>query len=533
MKKLFICALAVGMFTACSQDETISQQSPMQISFDGAFVENATRAAEDPSITTASIKNFSVWGYVKNANGTGQVFNDVTVTKTGNAWTYSPLQYWTPSNEYHFFALTTNKDTDYKGQVTDQDLAESGIGEIKFTITDGNEDLLYATATAETPGTIKEAPAPVKFVFDHLLSKVKFTFKNGFATGYSTIKVTDIKMTVPAVGTIALNEQGTYEWKTAGETAEISEDNNGSITLGYGNIEKGNSIAESAKGESDNERLVIPADETQSYNVTFDVELFQDNVSVYKVNDQAVTISNYALQPGYAYNFIATLDPTNIGGDGLHPIEFEAVVEDWVENGLGILGHKDVTNEAELVAAIEEGAVINLVEDITLKEVTNISKDVILNLNGKTLKGGKLSGEASTGAEFSALTIIDGANLTIYGDGTIVGGEYGVYAKNGNLTIKGGKFEAVSSAVQVWVGEVTIEGGNFSNTDADKRYLINCIDANYKDGTAKVAIKGGTFVGFDPANNKAEGAGTNFVATDYESVENGDYFIVQKVAEEE
>ena len=64
--------------------------------------------------------------------------------------------------------------------------------------------------------------------------------------------------------------------------------------------------------------------------------------------------------------------------------------------------------------------------------------------------------------------------------------------------------------------------------------MINCIDSAYKAGTAKVIIKGGTFINFNPANCKAEGEGTNFVADGYkvtsETKANGDvyYTVVKK-----
>lgn len=60
--------------------------------------------------------------------------------------------------------------------------------------------------------------------------------------------------------------------------------------------------------------------------------------------------------------------------------------------------------------------------------------------------------------------------------------------------------------------------------DADKdengnlRFLLNCLDANYKNGTANIVVKGGKFYDFDPANCAAEGVGTSFVADGYESV---------------
>ena len=62
--------------------------------------------------------------------------------------------------------------------------------------------------------------------------------------------------------------------------------------------------------------------------------------------------------------------------------------------------------------------------------------------------------------------------------------------------------------------------------NAYERYLINCVDASYKNGTAFIEIRGGTFVNVDPSNNAAEGEGTNFVADGYtvisEEQTNGD-----------
>lgn len=75
-------------------------------------------------------------------------------------------------------------------------------------------------------------------------------------------------------------------------------------------------------------------------------------------------------------------------------------------------------------------------------------------------------------------------------------------------------------------GTITINSGNFvSGTPA---WTLNCNDTSYKNGTAKIIVTGGTFVGFDPANNKAEGEGTSFVAAGYVSRmdEDGSYTVV-------
>lgn len=62
----------------------------------------------------------------------------------------------------------------------------------------------------------------------------------------------------------------------------------------------------------------------------------------------------------------------------------------------------------------------------------------------------------------------------------------------------------------------------------DERFTLNCLDANYRDGTATIEVTGGTFNKFDPANNLAEGAGTNFCAAGYTTEQKGDKYTVVK-----
>ena len=87
----------------------------------------------------------------------------------------------------------------------------------------------------------------------------------------------------------------------------------------------------------------------------------------------------------------------------------------------------------------------------------------------------------------------------------------------------GGYYYGGGTAVQVQKGPLIINGGTFacepySNPTYGYNFLINCLDSAYKNGTAKVIIQGGTFINFDPSNNSAEGAGTNFVADGYKVV---------------
>ena len=71
--------------------------------------------------------------------------------------------------------------------------------------------------------------------------------------------------------------------------------------------------------------------------------------------------------------------------------------------------------------------------------------------------------------------------------------------------------------------------------------MLNCLDSNYRSGTASITVYGGSYVGFNPSDNAAEGNGTNFVADGYTvtSVENGDgdghtvYTVVESSSSEE
>lgn len=101
------------------------------------------------------------------------------------------------------------------------------------------------------------------------------------------------------------------------------------------------------------------------------------------------------------------------------------------------------------------------------------------------------------------------------------------YVRNGStLTINGGTYIGGGSCVQVREGTLIVNGGYFAvvNNDfgegiPDNRYVLNCTDSNYRNDTANIIVKGGSFLNWNPADNAAEGAGTNFVADGYTVVE--------------
>ena len=125
-------------------------------------------------------------------------------------------------------------------------------------------------------------------------------------------------------------------------------------------------------------------------------------------------------------------------------------------------------------------------------------------------------------------------------DGQRVAGE-GI---SGKLTINGGNYVSPASCVYVAQGVCIINGGFFlgqpdhstsPKTEHEmekypygRNYMLNLYDANRVAGKASIFVTGGTFVGFDPADNFAEEAGTNFVCLGYKSVEDGEYTYMVK-----
>ena len=173
---------------------------------------------------------------------------------------------------------------------------------------------------------------------------------------------------------------------------------------------------------------------------------------------------------------------------------------------------------AEAVAAAKNGKTITLLCDVEQNTQLTINKSITLDLNGKTIKNTvDIWGDKAN----AILSIKDGAKVTITGNGTIDAKENDCYTINvvkGDLTIENGTFYGNVSVVQMEEGTLSVKGGTFDlhqKWEGSSKYLFNCIDEAYVDGSANVAISGGTFVGFDPnvsPEQKVDGKTPSFAA---------------------
>lgn len=182
------------------------------------------------------------------------------------------------------------------------------------------------------------------------------------------------------------------------------------------------------------------------------------------------------------------------------------------------IGSKKYETLADAIRLAAKGRTITLLADVEQNTQLTINKSITLDLNGKTIKNtADIWGDNAN----AILSITKGAKVTITGNGTIDAKENDCYAINmvkGDLTIENGTFYGNVSVVQVQEGTLSVKGGTFDlhqKWEGSSKYLFNCIDSEFTSGNAKVAISGGTFVGFDPnvsPEQKVDGKTPSFAA---------------------
>lgn len=264
-----------------------------------------------------------------------------------------------------------------------------------------------------------------------------------------------------------------------------------------------------------------------------------------------VSVPNVPLKRNWRTNIVGNLLLTGA--------QFNVIVDPVFENEETM-----AYDEEAFRAAVAAGGKVSLSQDMTLtkslsltKSTTTeivIGKDVTLtaelsghssktislfneNINcilsgegtilGPTVKNGQSS--AAIELEDNTNNLVIDGNLTIAGrNGTTAGHvDAGIIIRAGKVTVNSGHFIASKDvdggdnpaillySPNSYRSELIINGGTFESVVGNSKFLINIQD-EYRDH-ASVKIYGGTFIGFDPADNEAEGAHTNFVAEGYHS----------------
>ncbi len=189
----------------------------------------------------------------------------------------------------------------------------------------------------------------------------------------------------------------------------------------------------------------------------------------------------------------------------------------------------------KLVRDLAAGGDITLTTDVEMRSTGFVGEGTTstLNLNGKTIFNtndvweNKTTIGGETERNWSLLSAKTGT-LVINGDGKVEAKANDCFAADvrdgGKMVINGGHFVGNIHAVYVLEGELEVNGGTFevqqkySDPAKADGFVLNCYDENREAGTAKITVKGGKFINFNPADCWAEGAHTNFVAPGYASI---------------
>ena len=328
MKKLFIAIVAIAAAAACSNEEIVSVNREA-IAFDNAFVNNSTRSGFDPSFDANDLKDenvgFGVYGFVTGdpnnaANTTAPIFTNERVTwnSTANAWKHNTVQYWINGAKYNFVAIAPYSDSTINSGMWTATV-ENDTTTLNYKASGGDTDLLYAATPVENVTTGYNTA--VSFNFRHILSKVKFTFKNAYDATNTKIAVRTILVEAPTKADATLTANSTV-WENHSEIGSYNFFSAGTEQSGRVVPTK---LANGDSEESFNELLLIPYATDITYPVTFYVDLYIVNgntetlVKTFEHNHH-LTI---AFQPGCSYNVYVTIDKDNIDPAGAQkPIEF-------------------------------------------------------------------------------------------------------------------------------------------------------------------------------------------------------------------
>ena len=194
-------------------------------------------------------------------------------------------------------------------------------------------------------------------------------------------------------------------------------------------------------------------------------------------------------------------------------------------NAVAKIGNTYYKTLADAVAAAQSGATVKLLANINGQTVIPADKNIVLDLNGKTMthtgttlynsgtlvvkdssadKSGKIvsTGNVGIGVNHNSTTTIEYANIQAQKGAVITG-----YATGATITIEDGVFTALDNAVvagngnktdkntegtpeRVNANKITINGGTFNGMIKTSGYVACGIYAPWKDN---IVVNGGTF----------------------------------------
>lgn len=341
MKKLFILAAAIIALASCSKNEepqAIVQTN--EICFAPGATQTRAAVTAVGNVKALQDNGFAVFGF----QGDDQIFENTKVVYNSSAITslnlkegsfdanlWAPeeaanVRYWAVA-DYKFSGVYPATNNGYK-------MDKEGNQEITSFVNDGTVDLLVSNVkTVNNTATSKSA---VALQFEHMLSRVKFTFKNGFS-GNEVIEIRDV--VIYNVGKTASATIADGATKPV-PTWEITDKED----ISFGTMDSQTEAKRFNKAGNDTTcyKYIIPGE--AEYTMGFTLVVYSEGVQVATktysaTTNNAITVKpNDAFAAGKGYNFTATISPDEAGD--IFPIQFSVDVTDWEDDEEGTLDLK-------------------------------------------------------------------------------------------------------------------------------------------------------------------------------------------------
>ncbi len=353
MKKLYFLMGAAALtlsvcLSACSNDDVVDVAKNQEIGFT-TFVDKSTRATEQEDLNNTNLQTtgFAVWAATWDddnvADGVSTVFKDqkVTYDASAAAWTYNPPQYWLAGHEYRFTALapysaTINANIMNITQNLDYVSYDNAKGGLKITFNNKQAAAGIDLCIAKTKlQNVVANQVAVNLNFQHMLSRVKFTFKNNFSSNRTFIRISEINIEDATAKATIDTYAGETSWTEVTEEAPFKVDfTKIALTGSQPQLIPGGT--ETGTHEQGTEhQYFIPLTVEKAYTANFIVEwfIYDPQTTLFKLQDtysHKVTLPSTKFDPNASYNFIAEIDNTNIDPEQqLYPIKFTAEVTPW------------------------------------------------------------------------------------------------------------------------------------------------------------------------------------------------------------
>ena len=490
MKKYLFPALALGLvMTSCQSDEPFAptEGGEKQVTFTlNVPGELGTRAgATGNSSDKGGFSNGQGTLYytlVLDANGDTRVFKDATVSNDGRTATFTPTVVL--GRDYTITAYASFDDNSSIDEIND--IRTISVSK-KFN--DESKDAYFQTTT------------------------------HNFAEG--DLQPLELKRPFGKLRLVATDYKATGNGNTAIKSVKVKYNNNVFTTFNAvsGEFSNGQSYEHTLDGTNYSTSYYAP-EKDENGNVTGQT-IFADYVPVNStgVAPFEITIVYVDGDEEYTRKFNQDIPVRRNALTTLKGAFFTANSEIKVEVKDAFEGQIPGNDEEQLIIAAAMGGAYTLQGDIELSKPLNITTNMTLNLNGKTLTAANAKGNGAVieVAEGVSAKLMGGTikNITPNGDAAInnagelvlenitiegaplADGGYSAYAviSSGKLTIEDGvNVSADRGCLKLsGAGETIINGGNFTNNDIGSRSLTSHVVDVEDGGSHQLTINGGTF----------------------------------------